>query len=30
MRHNPGNDDNKCNKKLSITNMRDMDWAKLS
>ncbi len=30
MHHNPANDNNKSNKKLSITNMRDMDWTKLT
>lgn len=30
MHRNPGNDNNKSNKRLSITNMEDMDWAKLT
>lgn len=30
MHHNPANDYNKSHKKLSITNMQDMDWAKLT
>lgn len=30
MHHNLGNDDNKNNKKPSITNMKDVDWAKMT